>query len=91
MDIGSIGHSAQKGAMSMDCLPSVCYVQCCLCPWIVSLLCVMSNAAYVHGLSPFCALCPMLPMSMDCLPSVCQSMDIGNIGHNTQKVDNPWT
>jgi hypothetical protein len=36
----------------------------------VSLLCAMSNAAYVHGLSPFCVLCPMLPMSMDCLPSV---------------------
>jgi hypothetical protein len=70
MDIGNIGHNTQKGdmlPMSMDCLPSVCYVHCCLYPWIVSLLCVMSNAAYVHGLSPFCVLCPMLPMSMDCL------------------------
>jgi hypothetical protein len=78
MDIGSIGHNTQKGdmdclpsvlcqmlPMSMDCLPSVCYVKCCLCPWIFSLLCVMSNAAYFHELSPFCVLCPMLPMSMD--------------------------
>jgi hypothetical protein len=56
--------------VSLDCLHSVSCAQCCLCLWIVFILCLVPSVACVSGLSSFCVLYPVLPVSLDCLHSV---------------------
>jgi hypothetical protein len=57
-------------SVSLDCLHSVSCPQCCLCLWIVFILCLVPSVACVSGLSSFYVLCLVLSVSLDCLHSV---------------------